>query len=465
MSYKGITRHNHTNTIIVKSVIMVLFCLSVIHFLWAFWIVGATAFSYPSRVMPDFAWYEFAFRNVWFHGGHGLYNTTSQHAWLIKHHFTAIGKNIYAYPPLFAVLFSPLGLLSTAQAFWIWNILSAVSYFILLAVLGMWSTGNWTHRLLIASLGLAVYPVFENFFMGQADVILACLIGLGMYAIYRRNNEWVGGALIGVAACLKVTPAVFLLFWLLQGRWRIVRSGIVVAFLSVVFTAFVVPGDSYLFYVFHTLGQVNAVDFQYGGAPWNESFKGILMATRLRTLAPISAWVAGLGSLAGYLWYFKAKLVGHPHDSRLVAAVLTLLVLLASPVIEIHTWVIAAIPLSLSTGYWIDRVVIENSKREAITALILLLVSWTLFIIPDAPFVLPAVNGPYLVKQLVPVGFSHSLKVWSGYVSLPAGLGAILIAIQHMTATLLGLMTIILGLRPNRRAAARHRAETMANSQ
>ena len=432
----------------LRMLVIVLFLSSVLHFIWAFYEVSNAGISHLGQLVPDFAWYYFAFRDIWVHDAYGLYNVAVQHAWLAAHHLTNVGKNLYAYPPLFAVLFSPLGLLSLPWAFWTWNILNALCYFGLLWLIGRWATESWVYRLLIDSLALMTYPLFENFFMGQVDVMLALLIGAGMYEIYGRSHDMSGGILIGLAACLKITPAIFLVFWLLQRRWRIVQGGILVTVISLALTLLIVPFNAYLYYVFHTLAQVNAVDFKYGGAPWNGSFKGIIMATRLRAFAPATGWVAGIGTLGMFFLYFERRLSKTRNDPRLTAGFLSLLVLFASPVVEIHTWNFVAIPLILASGYWLDR---PSKSRDQIASFIILLAAWMLFIIPDTLTVLPAVNGPYLVRQSVAAGiFSHH-KIIAGYVPLPMSIGSILIAIQHMFGAILGAIAIFIGLRHDHR--------------
>lgn len=277
------------------------------HFIWAFYQVSDFSISYVQHVKPDFLWFYFSFRDILLHGGQTLYNAGAQHAWLHRHDITKIGLNIYAYPPLFAVIFSPIGLLPLKWAFWTWNLLSAAAYTAMVVLISRWATRLKMNQLILISLGLLFYPLFENFYMGQVDIFLSFLVALGFYLIYGKEKNSTGGALIALAACIKVTPAIFIVFWLIQRKWRIIKGASIMVVGSIILTSLLVPMNLYSYYIFHTLSQVNAVDFRYGGAPWNGSFKGILMATRFKSLAPISAWVFGFGVPIAFLVYFKNK--------------------------------------------------------------------------------------------------------------------------------------------------------------
>jgi hypothetical protein len=413
--------------------------LALAHFVWGFIVIGVFVLSHHD-IVPDFTWYYYAFHDVWFRHSAHLYDVGAQRSW-IKHlgfRLDPTNKNLFAYPPFFAELFSVLNTLPFVPAFWVWNIMSALSYLGLLGLLGTWATRNIVHRAGLWAAGLVLYPAYENFYMGQVDIILALLIAAGLYCVYAVRAEWLGGLIIGIAASLKVTPGIFVIMWILTGRWRAVQGSICGLLGTVLSTLPAIPLDAYLYYVRHTLPQVNVVDFQYGGAPWNGSIKGILMSTRLRRIAPASAWVAGIGSVGALTAYLRRISAEKPPDSRLLGAALAGLMLIASPVVEIHTWVVAAIPLILTGGYVLDTFgqplsVLLVAERTA------LLAAWLLFAIPDTLSVLPAVNGPTLVRQLIHAAFGIRIDGVVGYLPLPtgaSGLGSILIAIQHMTALL-----------------------------
>ena len=308
--------------------------LSTVHVVWAFYAIMHMELDNLNSITPDFAWYYFAFRDIWFHHGHGLYNAVYQTRWLHAHHIgRAYGRRIYAYPPLFALLFAPVGLLSFSSAFWAWNLLSAVSFGALVYLAGTLSSTRSVVRLALWGVALWFFAAYYNFLAGQVDIMIAFLVALSLCFIYDRNRPRLGGGLAALAASLKVTPAIFLVLWVFQRRWRVVVGGLVIAVGGVLFALPFMPFSNFTTYLFHTLGELSKLNTSYGGAPFNDSIKGIVLSTRFRAAAGIIGMIVGilaLGIFTGYLeWYHAEDFL----DRRLTMAFVSYLVVLASPLI------------------------------------------------------------------------------------------------------------------------------------
>jgi alpha-1,2-mannosyltransferase len=138
----------------------------------------------------------------------------------------------FTYPPLAAVAFSPFALLSLEAASVAITvttlILLVVSTVILLTRLDVWPatdvTGEpaWVRRcwLAVAIVAPAVIylePLRSNFEFGQINVVLMTLV---IADCVPRRTPWPRGALLGIAIALKLTPAVFLLYFLLRRDGR-----------------------------------------------------------------------------------------------------------------------------------------------------------------------------------------------------------------------------------------------------
>jgi alpha-1,2-mannosyltransferase len=138
----------------------------------------------------------------------------------------------FTYPPLAAVAFSPFALLSLEAASVAITvttlILLGVSTVILLTRLDVWPatdvTGEpaWVRRcwLAVAIVAPAVIylePLRSNFEFGQINVVLMTLV---IADCVPRRTPWPRGALLGIAIALKLTPAVFLLYFLLRRDGR-----------------------------------------------------------------------------------------------------------------------------------------------------------------------------------------------------------------------------------------------------
>lgn len=74
----------------------------------------------------------------------------------------------------------------------------------------------------LALFGWALFVLgahFQNVLQGNQLTILLLFLCVAGFALIERSKPWLGGFLIGVAACLKVTPAILFLFLLLKRRW------------------------------------------------------------------------------------------------------------------------------------------------------------------------------------------------------------------------------------------------------
>ena len=172
----------------------------------------------PYRIDLDV--YRIASR-VWLDGGN-LYGPLPP---------TASGARLpFSYPPVAAVLLSPLALVPMTVANTLLTLLSAGLTAVVLRVFlvaawpaagrsaGMagWRTVGW---LLPAAVMLE--PVRNTINYGQVNVLLMVLVAADCLVPGRR---WPRGALVGLAAAVKLTPAAFVLFFLLRRDWRAART-------------------------------------------------------------------------------------------------------------------------------------------------------------------------------------------------------------------------------------------------
>ncbi len=151
----------------------------------------------------------------------------------------------FTYPPLAAVLFSPFALLSldgASVAITVTTlVLLVVSTVILLTRLDVWPTTAvtgepawvrrcWLAAAIVAPAVIYLEPIRSNFDFGQINVVLMTLV---IADCVPRRTPWPRGLLLGLAIALKLTPAVFLLYFLLR---RDTRALLVTAASAVVAT-------------------------------------------------------------------------------------------------------------------------------------------------------------------------------------------------------------------------------------
>ncbi len=148
----------------------------------------------------------------------------------------------YHYPALLALLLAPLAALGPAVASYAWLALQLAATALVIALpLVMCPARSGRERLgYLAAAGLA-HPLLHNVYWGQVSVPLAALLLLAARAAQRGRGAQ-SGALIGAAAALKLTPAVFLLGPLARGERRTVVWGAAAALALVVLPALAALG-------------------------------------------------------------------------------------------------------------------------------------------------------------------------------------------------------------------------------
>lgn len=259
---------------------------------------------------------------------------------------TSIGKQLpFTYPPLSAMLFSPLSFVSLDTAALIVTALSVLAL-VATAWLTLRSLGFCTRETLlwgslaVLAIAFALEPVYSTFDYGQINIILMALVSIDILA----KKPWLPrGILIGLAAAIKLTPAVFVLFFLVRKDFRAaVITG--VGFLVASGIAFVASfGDSAKYW---TVVLANSSRIGNPGYPANQSVTGML--TRLGVDESVRAliWLGLIVAFASVIAYamWRALLAGEP---AIALGLNALLGLAASPVSWSHHWV-WTVPLLLA---------------------------------------------------------------------------------------------------------------------
>jgi len=121
----------------------------------------------------------------------------------------------YIYPPVFAVLVAPLGLLPDPVAALDWLLIGQAALAgAAVIVFRRWHPRGWALTALLC-VTLTFYPLWVDAVQGQANLLILFLVTAGIVGILSGRPR--AAAALGVAAALKLTP-VFLLVWLLVDR-------------------------------------------------------------------------------------------------------------------------------------------------------------------------------------------------------------------------------------------------------
>ena len=242
---------------------------------------------------------------------------------------TLIGNHLpFTYPPVSAALFTPFTLL-THQVGGVVLTLMSISVLAFVLVVVARSCALPPTAVLVGALlpvALVLEPVRVTLDFGQVNVLL---MGLVVADCLVRTPRWPRGALVGFAAAVKLTPAAFVLFFLLRGDRKAAVTA-VASFACVTAAGFVLNWQGSVRYWTTTLfdpGRIGKASHES-----NLSIAGVL---------------ARLGIERGLLWLVLAAavaVVGAVAVRRASSPVTALglngfVVLLVSPVSWSHHWV------------------------------------------------------------------------------------------------------------------------------
>jgi Glycosyltransferase family 87 len=142
------------------------------------------------------------------------------------------GQDGFLYPPPLAAAVTPLASLFPTDyhvANWVWAAIGAL--LLIVSVRSLW----WSERIderypllagrgkwLLIAAAFAFPPVVGELVMGNVHLLLLWLLTLAWLGIRRGDpgGRWRGGAMVGVAAMIKVFPAVLLLWAIVWGSAR-----------------------------------------------------------------------------------------------------------------------------------------------------------------------------------------------------------------------------------------------------
>jgi alpha-1,2-mannosyltransferase len=278
------------------------------------------------------------------------------HAWLTGQNLygqlppTRNGLDLgFTYPPISAVIMSPLAVVPARLA---GILVTALTLGLLMAVVALFlrtagvadRRGSWRLAALLLPVAVLIEPVRTTLAYGQINVALMalvsfdCLLPETWWQVRGRRVGWPRGALIGAAAALKLTPAVFVLYFVARRQWRAAATT-ALSFLAVTgIGALAAPHDSARYWtkmVFDT-GRIGPLAFS-----GNQSLNGVLYRTHLTGSAEKAAWLAAAAAVGalGLVAVSRAARSGRPLLALSLTACTALLV---SPVSWSHHWVWAA---------------------------------------------------------------------------------------------------------------------------
>ena len=247
-----------------------------------------------------------------------------------------LGQLGFTYPPLAALVLSGLSVMSDGAAVLVITMLSLAA----LAVVLRSSAPELVHRvrcaptplLVLALVALVVCaPVRRTLWNGQIDIVLAALALPDV--IGSRSARWRGVG-IGLAAALKLTPALFAVYLVLRGRYRDAALAGAAFVVATALAWCLLPADSLRFWTHELFAGSGIGD---SSVQANQSLRGVaerLTGTSLGTLL----WAVTVVPVAA-IGLRLAVATGRSGAERYAAGMVGVTACLISPVSWMHHWV------------------------------------------------------------------------------------------------------------------------------
>lgn len=287
---------------------------------------------------------------VFMRGGQAVLDGTTPYA-------STAGGLEFTYPPFAAVAFVPLALLGGAAG-WVMSALSLAAL-VVVAQLSLRPGSRpgrtrpiqlvWLVALLLVA--WALEPVQRTLIFGQVNLILAALVMLDVFVVPARFR----GVLTGLAAGIKLTPAFFLVYFLVRRDWAAAARCAVSGALTVLVAWLVLPAESSRYWL-HDLTTMN----KFGGyalEPTNQSVR----ATWVRLLdGDPGPWYAVSAVLVVVLSGFAAQRLERAGDHLAALTAVAAGALLVSPISWTHhwVWVVPALVVMARRGWRVATVVV-----------------------------------------------------------------------------------------------------------
>jgi alpha-1,2-mannosyltransferase len=232
-----------------------------------------------------------------------------------------------------------------------------------------WS--RWFAFALAACLFAMLNPVRDTVSFGQINLVLVALVYADLWLLERGHR--LAGVGCGLAAAIKLTPAVFIGYLLVTRRWRAAAVATGSALAATLVTATVAPGASMTYFTeaLWDTGRVGVLSYIS-----NQSLLGLV--SRWQPPGPDRlVWLILVGVVL-VVWARRAGQAVRSGDERAGFALTGLVGCLVSPVTWVHhlVWLVPAlVVLAESALAWPPAHAVSRRRLRAAVGAYLLLVS------------------------------------------------------------------------------------------
>lgn len=238
----------------------------------------------------------------------------------------------FTYPPFAAIVFYPLHLLPFGFVAFAWQLgIIAALYGVVRLSQRLLGSGDHRTAMLWTAVGIWSEPLRSTFDYGQINVLLVLAV---LYAVYSAR-WWLSGLLVGLAAGVKLTPAVSGLYFVGARRWGAAAFSAVVFFATVGISALII-GDETRYYFTELLGDASRVGPI--GTSFNQSWRGGISRILGHDAGYGPLVLAGI-AVTAVLALLAWRAIGGSSDRLGAIVVVQLFGLLLSPISWTHHWV------------------------------------------------------------------------------------------------------------------------------
>jgi alpha-1,2-mannosyltransferase len=244
----------------------------------------------------------------------------------------------FTYPPFAALAFVPLAAIGAGLGQLVFSLVSLlalvrVAWLVARSGLGrvVSPAGVFAAAACLLAVGLRLEPVSETFSFGQINLVLLWLIVEDLLGAVPPRLR---GVLIGVAAGLKLTPALFAVYLLVVGRPRDAARA-VAGFVGTVALGFaLLPGESWRYWTGIAYDAKRVGGIAYAG---NQSINAVLIRLSSVDGARV-AWLLSAVVVTGVA-LLTARALSRTGRELFAVSVVGVASLLVSPVAWNHHWV------------------------------------------------------------------------------------------------------------------------------
>ncbi|OBG27901.1 mannosyltransferase [Mycobacterium sp. 852002-51057_SCH5723018] len=240
----------------------------------------------------------------------------------------------FTYPPFAAVVFYPLHLLPFGVVAFVWQVATMAALYgavrLSQRLTGVPAGAGHRVAMLWTAITIWIEPLRSTFDYGQINVLLMLAV---LWAVY-STRWWLSGLLVGVAAGIKLTPAISGVYFLGVRRWGAAAWSVVVFLGTVAVSAFIV-GDQTRYYFTDLLGDAHRVGPV--ATSFNQSWRGGISRI-LGHDAGFGPLVVGAIAVTAVLAVLAWRALDEP-DRLGKLLVVEIFGLLFSPISWTHHWV------------------------------------------------------------------------------------------------------------------------------